>query len=216
VGLGAATDIYPWPWAVHTWIDGEIFSPEHVTNLRDAAVRLADFVMALQSIDTAGGPSPGQHNSFRGVPLSTRHDATREAISLSTGLIDTDAVSAAWEACVHAPAFDGPPVWIHGDLLPTNLLIEDGRLSAVIDFGGLGVGDPSCDLIPAWSLFSRDSRATFRRRMAVDASTWRRGRGWALSVALIALPYYVDTNPTFAALARRMIDEVLADGRLEA
>jgi aminoglycoside phosphotransferase (APT) family kinase protein len=104
-------------------------------------------------------------------------------------------------------------VWIHGDLLPNNLLVDQGRLSAVIDFAGLGVGDPACDMLAAWSLFSGRTREQFRATLSVDDATWIRGRGWALSVALIALPYYRNTNPEFTALATHMIDEVLADHR---
>jgi aminoglycoside phosphotransferase (APT) family kinase protein len=125
--------------------------------------------------------------------------------------IDTGAVTAAWEAALQAPGWHGLPVWIHGDLSPGNLLIERGRLSGVIDFGCLGVGDPACDLIVAWSLLSTETRDVFRAALQVDDATWMRGRGWALSVALIALPYYRSTNPVIVATATHMIGEVLAD-----
>src|SRR5439155_14751042 len=103
------------------------------------------------------------------------------------------------------------PVWIHGDLTPGNLLVEQGRLSAVIDFGCLGVGDPACDLMVAWTLLSGETRDAFRAALAVDDATWARGRGWALSWALIALPYYLETNPVGVGSAWHTIDEVLAD-----
>jgi aminoglycoside phosphotransferase (APT) family kinase protein len=119
-------------------------------------------------------------------------------------------VTAAWEAALQAPAWDGPPVWTHGDLYDGNLLVERGRLAAVIDFGGLGVGDPACDLIVAWSLLSAGIRQAFRTALAVDDATWARGKGWALSVALIALPYYQNTNPVMVANSRNRIAEVLA------
>ena len=119
--------------------------------------------------------------------------------------VDTVAVTAAWEQALGAPAYQGLPVWIHGDLLPGNLLLDEhGRFTAVIDFGGLAVGDPACDLLTAWSLFSRRSRVQFRCQLAVDDATWERGRGWALSVGLIALPYYHKSNPVFARTAARM------------
>ena len=120
-------------------------------------------------------------------------------------------MSRAWEAALAAPVWDRPPVWIHGDLQPGNLLAVRGRLKAVIDFGGLGVGDPACDLMVGWNLFSGTSRDIYRERTGVDDATWNRGRGWALSVALIALPYYQDSNPTLAGMSRRTIDEVLAE-----
>ncbi len=147
----------------------------------------------------------------RGVPLAMRDAPTRAAIAALHGTLDTDAVTAAWEAALQAPAWSHPPVWIHGDLQSGNLLAVEGRLSAVIDFGCLGVGDPACDLIVAWSFLSAETRDVFRAALAVDDATWARGRGWALSTALIALPYYQSTNPVIVANSMRKIDEVLAD-----
>ncbi len=179
--------------------------------MRQTALDLAQFIWALQRIDATDGPRPGTHNFGRGVPLAERDPATRAAIAKLDAMLDTDAVTAAWHAALRAPAWDGPPVWIHGDLEPGNLLVERGRLIAVIDFGGLGVGDPACDLLPAWSLFGGESRVVFRSALAVDDATWARGRGWALSTALIALPYYLETSPVIVAMARHKISEVLAD-----
>jgi aminoglycoside phosphotransferase (APT) family kinase protein len=126
-------------------------------------------------------------------------------------MVDIAAATAAWEAALQASAWGGPPVWVHGDLSPLNLLVERGRLSAVIDFGCLGVGDPACDMMVAWNLLSAETRNVFRAALAVDDTTWARGRGWALSVGLIALPYYQNTNSVLAGIARRAIAEVLAD-----
>jgi aminoglycoside phosphotransferase (APT) family kinase protein len=142
-----------------------------------------------------------------------RDTPTREAIDTLHRSLDADAVTAAWEAALQAPAWQGPPVWIHGDLSPGNLLAVQGRLSAVIDFGCLGVGDPACDLMVAWTLFSGESRDVFRAALSVDDATWGRGRGWALSWALIFIPYYLNTNPVGVGNARHTIDEVLADHR---
>jgi aminoglycoside phosphotransferase (APT) family kinase protein len=136
---------------------------------------------------------------------------TRKAIAALRGMIDVDTATAAWEAALGTPVWHGPPIWVHGDLLPGNLLVKQGRLSAVIDFAGLGVGDPACDLMIAWGLFSGESRDMFRAALTVDDATWARGRGWALSQALIFIPYYLDTNPAGVANARRTLDEVLAD-----
>jgi aminoglycoside phosphotransferase (APT) family kinase protein len=165
----------------------------------------------LQRIDATGGPRPGAHNFGRGVPLAIRDADTRAAIAKLHNLLDTGAVTAAWDADLNAPAWDRPPVWIHGDLHPANLLVDHGRLSAVIDFGGLGVGDPACDFVAAWTLFAGDSRDAFRAALSIDDASWARSRGWALSTGLIALPYYLDTNPVIVAMARRQIEEVLAD-----
>jgi aminoglycoside phosphotransferase (APT) family kinase protein len=145
------------------------------------------------------------------VPLATRDASTRAAIAALGGMIDTEAATAAWEAALQAPVWDAPPVWIHGDLQSGNLLAVEGRLSAVIDFGCLAVGDPACDVMVAWTLFSAETRPAFRAALPVDDATWARGRGWALSTGLIALPYYHITNPVLAGIARRAIAEVLAD-----
>lgn len=140
-----------------------------------------------------------------------RDAETRTAIGDLHGMLDTHAATAAWEAALQAPAWDGPPVWIHGDLQPVNLLVHQGRLSAVIDFGGLGVGDPACDVMIAWTFLSANTRDVFRAALAVDDATWARGRGWALSFGLIALPYYQHTNPALAAIARHAIAEAVGD-----
>lgn len=208
---GTPGEGYPWQWSVYRWLEGETATIERIANPGQAARNLAQFIAALQQIDPTGGPPPGAHNSFRGVPLFTRDAETRAAIASLDGMLDTDAVTAAWDAALQAPAWHGPPVWIHGDLAPLNLLAERGELSAVIDFGCLGVGDPACDLIVAWNLLSAQTRDVFRAALPVDDTTWARGRGWALSVGLIALPYYQSTNPVLADISRRTIAEVLAD-----
>jgi aminoglycoside phosphotransferase (APT) family kinase protein len=172
---------------------------------------LAQFIAALQRIDPTGGPPPGSHNSFRGVPLAMRDADTRASIATLHGTLDSDAATAAWEAARQSPAWSAPPVWIHGDLQSGNLLAQQGRLSGVIDFGCLGVGDPACDLQVAWNLLSSETRDVFRAALPVDDATWARGRGWALSVGLIALPYYQTTNPVLAGISRRAIEQVLAE-----
>lgn len=210
LAMGIPGERYPWHWSVYQWLEGKNATIGRIADPRQAATELAQFIAALQRIDPTGGPLAGDHN-LRGVPLSVRDTYTREAIAALHGMLDTDAVTTAWEAALQAPEWDRPPVWFHGDLLPGNLLVERGRLSAVIDFGGLGVGDPACDLIVAWGLFSGESRNVFRAALAVDDATWARGRGHALSQALIFIPYYLDTNPVGVGGARRAIDEVLAD-----
>ncbi len=202
---------YPWRWSVYTWLEGENATSKHIADPEQAARDLAQFITALQRIDPTDGPHPERSNSFRGVPLSTRDAETRVAITELDGMLDTSAVTAAWDDALLAPAWQGPPVWIHGDISPLNMLVERGRISAIIDFGCLGIGDPACDLQVAWNLLSAQTRDIFRAALSVDDATWARGRGWALSVGLIALPYYQSTNPVLANLARRAIDEVLAD-----
>ena len=210
---GEPSELYASDWSVCRWIEGEEVTLESLGDLSQTARGLAAFVRALQKLDPRGGPAPGAHNFQRGVPLAARDGVTRHAIAGSEGLIDAGAVSAAWEADLRAPVWASAPVWIHGDLLSGNLLAEGGRLKAVIDWGGLGVGDPAIDLLPAWNLFRGQSRAVFRDAVGVDGATWARGRGLALSVAIVALPYYLDTNPAIVRWARHMIAEVLADHR---
>ncbi len=208
LAMGMPAEGYPWRWSVCRWLEGETANIDRIGDLCEAAADLAQFETALQRIDATGGPRP---SGDRGVPLAVRDSRTRAAIAALDGILDTVALTAAWDAALRAPVWHGPPVWIHGDLLPGNLLVVRGRLSAVIDFGVLGVGDPACDLIVAWTLLSGESRDMFRAALSVDEATWARGRGWALSIALIALPYYLDTNPGFAGIAGYTIDEVLAD-----
>lgn len=179
--------------------------------MREAATALAQFVSALHGIDATGGPGPDQYNSFRGVPLARRDPAVRNALAALSGTVDVEAATEVWEASLRAPVWQGQPVWLHGDIHAGNLLVDGGRLSAVIDFGCLGVGDPACDLMVAWNLLTDESRAVLRVALDVDDATWARGRGWALSMALIALPYYRDTNPVIVAASNRTLAEVLAE-----
>jgi aminoglycoside phosphotransferase (APT) family kinase protein len=202
---------YPWGWSVYSWLEGENASLESIADQYQAATDLARFIAALREIDSTGGPPPGPYNALRGEPLANRDTATRQAIKSLDGIIDTRAATDVWESCLEAPAWDGPPAWIHGDLQPGNLLAENGRLSAVIDFGCLAVGDPACDVMAAWTFLSPETRDTFRNSLQVDEATWVRGCGWALSFGLIALPYYQNTNPMLAGIARRSIDEALTD-----
>ena len=202
---------YPWHWSVHQWLDGESVNVERMADSVGLAQDLGGFVAALRRIDAAEGPIAGRDGS-RGVPLARRDAATREAIVQLNGVVDTRAVTAAWEASVRAPTWQRPGVWIHGDLLSGNVLVDGrGRLSAMIDFGCMVVGDPACDVMAAWTLFEAEGREAFRSAIGVDDATWARGRGWALSFALIALPYYMHTNPVFVRDARHVIREVLAD-----
>ena len=211
IARGEPGEGYPWGWSVYGWLEGENATIDRITDRRLLAADLARFIAALQEIDSTGGPLAGSHNFYRGVPLAMRDKPTRKALASCGGLIDTEAALAAWEASLHVPLWEDAPVWVHGDIQSGNLLAVDGQLSAVIDFGGLGVGDPAVDLIVAWNLLSADARPILREALDIDDATWLRGRGWALSVSLIALPYYQTTNPTLAGISRYAIGEVLAD-----
>jgi aminoglycoside phosphotransferase (APT) family kinase protein len=206
VALGAPGEGYPSEWAIHEWLDGDDASGAPL-DLRRAAVDLAGVLLALRSIDPAGGPGP----AGRGGPLAQRDDAVREAIGALGDAVDAEAVTAAWEESLAAPAWDGPPTWIHGDIDARNLLVTDGRITGLLDWGCACVGDPACDVKAAWAVLDAETRPIFRGRLGVDDATWSRGRGWALSQALIALPYYMDTYPVIVREARRWLAEALAD-----
>ncbi|WP_027057685.1 aminoglycoside phosphotransferase family protein [Mesorhizobium loti] len=209
LAMGVPAGDYPWHWSVYGWIEGETAKRERISDLSQFAADLASFLVALKRIDPTGGPAPGQHNFFRGGPLAVYDGETRRAITALGNHIDASLASAVWEAAL-AATWKGPPVWFHGDVSWGNLLVEAGRLSAVIDFGTSGVGDPSCDLAIAWTLFEGESREVFRTGLAVDDATWARGRGWALWKALITVAGHIN-NQAEVEKSRRVIDEVLAD-----
>ncbi len=212
---GAPAEGYPFNWSVYRWLEGETASTERVDDLIEFATTLADFLAALQRIDPAGGPPPGRHNFFRGGPLTVYDAETRQAIVALEGRIDVVAAAAVWEAAL-AATWHGPPVWFHGDIAAGNLLVEGGRLSAVIDFGTSGVGDPSCDLAIPWTFFQGEGRDAFRAALRPDDATWKRGRGWALWKALITLAGHIDADPPVAAKVRREIDDIVADHQRDA
>jgi aminoglycoside phosphotransferase (APT) family kinase protein len=208
LGKGKPAEGYPWGWSVLRWLDGENPTVDDLAEPHALAEDLAEFVIALRGIDPGDGPAAG-----RGVPLSTRDTSTRAALAALPSLIDTDAATAVWEEVLAIPEWTGRPAWVHGDLSPGNVLVTGGKLNAVIDFGGVGVGDPTVDLVVAWNLLPAPARDTFRAALEVDDATWARGRGWALSIALIQLPYYRHTNPVLTASSLHVIGEVLADVR---
>jgi aminoglycoside phosphotransferase (APT) family kinase protein len=206
VGKGHPEGSYPCPWAIYGWIDGQPYADELVDDERQAARDLAQFVVELRRIEpVVGAPRAGRQ------PLRELDAVTRVAIKSARGVVDSDAATAAWERALKAPPWEGAPVWIHTDLLRPNLLVHGGRLCAVIDFGGVGIGDPAADVIAAWSVFSHPGRSVFRAALDVDDGTWKRARGFALHQAALIIPYYGDTNPGFVALAKRTVEEVLAD-----
>ncbi|MFE4974406.1 aminoglycoside phosphotransferase family protein [Kitasatospora sp. NPDC056651] len=207
LAVGRPAGGYPWEWSVLRWLDGtnpvagSLGAPEALA--RD----LAGFVNALRAADPAGGPA-----AQRSTPLAARDGATRTAIAQLSGHLDAAAATALWERALRLPGYDGPPVWMHGDLTPGNLLISrTGRLAAVIDFAQMGVGDPTADLIPAWNLLPAAARPAFRAAVGADEAMWARGRAWAFSIALVTIPYYRHTDQARTANARRVVREVLAD-----
>jgi len=206
---GEPSDAYPWTWAVLSWIDGENAFDAAIPDLPQAVRDVAAVMRALWRIDVGNGPRA--RTGRRGTSLVTTEAQTRRAIEQSHDLVDTGAVTAAWESALCTPEWDRAPVWFHGDIARGNLLVRDGRIAALIDFGSIAVGDPACDLVIAWDLFDASTRPMLRAALDVDDATWERGRGWALCTALWALPYYLHTNPPMVRQARSKIAQVLAD-----
>jgi aminoglycoside phosphotransferase (APT) family kinase protein len=201
---------FPYPWSVYRWLDGELASQARIDDLPGFATALARFLTALGRVDATGGPGPGQHNFFRGGPLDTYEEEALEAIHALGDEIPRDDVERVW-ADAMASSWDRDPVWFHGDVATGNLLVRDGRLAAVLDFGTSGVGDPACDTVIAWTFLSGESRDRFRAELAVDADTWSRGRGWGLWKALITLVGHLERDSPDAAVPRRDIERILAD-----
>ncbi len=220
VARGAPGCGFPRPWSIYRWLRGDPATAERVEDLSVFASDLAGFLAALYTIDPTGGPVAGEHSFFRGGRLTTYDRDARAAIAALDGEIDTDGATEIWEAALAAP-WHGPLVWVHGDMTASNLLVVDGRLSAVIDFGCSAVGDPACDLAIAWTFFHGESRDKFRNRLPLDDATWTRARGWALWKALITLVDALragDHRGEVAArrfgwrlTARQVIEETLAD-----
>lgn len=208
VATGCPGADYPCLWGVYRWLDGFVATPKRIVDADAFASDLARFVRALVRVDTAGAPPP----SWRGMPLRTRDEAVRVAIGELEGVIDTAAATAAWEHAIRAPEWKRASVWIHGDLMRGNVLVDaHGRLSAVLDWASACAGDPANDAMAAWTLLPAAPRLSFRDEIGCDDATWARGRGWALSCALIALPYYAESNRFMVVNAQRTLAEVLAD-----
>ncbi|HZZ36540.1 MAG TPA: aminoglycoside phosphotransferase family protein [Caulobacteraceae bacterium] len=209
LALGEPDLGYPWRWSVYRWLEGAPAALAPIDDLIAFARAVAEFLVSLQRIDPAAGPVAGSHSFWRGGPLITYDAETRDAIAALDGEIDPAAATDAWNAALDG-SWRGPPVWVHGDVAVGNLLLKEGRLSAVIDFGCCAVGDPACDLAIAWTLFEGESRDAFRAALPLDEATWARGRGWALWKGLITLAN-ARIGETRRQESRRVIEEVLSD-----
>lgn len=210
IAMGQPAFGYPWKWSVYRWIQGEPASTANIINMNDFVVNLAEFMNALEKIDASDAPLPGEHSFYRGGDLKIYDNETRQAIAKLAYEINSNIALLIWESAL-ATNWKNAPVWVHGDISPGNLLVDNGKLSAVIDFGQLTGGDPACDLAIAWTMFDNESRARFREAIALDDETWQRGRAWALWKALIVASRLSGTNPREIENSRRSIDVIIAD-----
>ena len=216
VAMGKPSKKYPFSWSIYRWIDGEsVYSQDFdQMHLLQLAIQLAEFLNELHTIDSAGGPLPGFHNFYRGDSPSVYDTETRSAIAQLQGFINTEAVMSVWEKAISSK-WSKKPVWIHGDLSVGNILIKDNKLIAVIDFGQMGVGDPACDLVIAWTFLKNESRKLFRSCVGLDSDTWARARGWALWKALITIVPLQDRNSSEVRKQKKIIDAILDEHKLE-
>ena len=210
LAMGTPSHGFPWNWSVYRWIPGEATSHENINSLPDFSRQLAAFLASLQRIDAASGPRPGPDNFYRGGSLAVYDDQARSAIAALGERINKRAAGRVWSTAL-STCWERSPVWVHGDISMGNLLLNRGSLAAVIDFGQLAVGDPACDLAIAWTLPRGDSREVFRKTLALDPSTWQRGRAWALWKAMVVAAGMTTANADEGEQCWRVIDEVTAD-----
>jgi aminoglycoside phosphotransferase (APT) family kinase protein len=201
---------YPWKWSIYRWLEGETAASAGITDLSEFAIDLADFLKALHKIDTIGGPPAGLHSFFRGGSLSVYDNETRRSITALKNRINVAMATEVWEAAFSI-TWKNPPVWVHGDISAGNLLVSGGKLSAVIDFGQLVIGDPACDLAINWTLFQGKSRDAFQKAISLDKGTWARARGWTLWKALVVAAGFTDPNNSESKQCWRIIEEIITD-----
>lgn len=201
---------YPWNWSIYWWIPGETVAVMPVMDKCDCAIRLAQFLLALESIDPTGGPHAGEHSFYRGGSLEIYEVETRRSIDYLKAKIDTRLATEVWELALRSK-WTQPGVWVHGDLSAGNLLVQKGCLAAVLDFGQVAVGDPACDLAVTWTLFSGESRELFRSMLTFDEGTWARGRAWTLWKALVVAAGFTNPNNAESQRCWYILDDILTD-----
>ena len=202
IALGLPCKEYPWHWSINKWLEGEPSSVESINDMNQFAMQLGRFLNEFHQIDATGGPPAGEHNFYRGGALSAYDDEMRKAIPLIQNPEVKNLVEQLWNEAISSFWKEGP-VWVHGDIAVGNLLVKQGALSAIIDFGQLAIGDPACDLAITWNLFTGDSRKVFRSSLPLDRDTWVRALGWTLWKALCW--------PIKGTDVKRIINDVLKD-----
>ncbi|WP_347552956.1 aminoglycoside phosphotransferase family protein (plasmid) [Pseudalkalibacillus hwajinpoensis] len=213
IAKGYPSQEYPFPWSINKWLKGETLTSKNILDVNQFARDLGAFLIEFQSVDASGGPFAGKHNFYRGGDLAVYDQETRDAINANTDTLNTSLLDETWELSLSSKFF-GHPVWIHGDMAPGNILTKDGKLSAVIDFGILGVGDPSCDYAMAWTFFKDESRKVFKDILNTDEETWNRARGWALWKSLITYNWNRRSNKETAEDSYNIINTIQEDYEL--
>ena len=209
LALGRPSRFYPWKWSVYKLIPGKDAASINIKDLNIIAGKLADFLLALHCIDIKNAPMPGEHNFYRGGALNTYDLQTRQALNTLKNIDKAKAIKL-WDEAIHT-AREDQPVWIHGDISPGNLLIEADKLSAVIDFGLMAVGDPACDLAIAWTFFNKSSRELFQKKLNLDKNTWHRGQAWALWKGAIIASGMSNSNIVEKKQAHSTLEAILND-----
>ncbi|MCP3765061.1 aminoglycoside phosphotransferase family protein [Domibacillus sp. A3M-37] len=213
IAKGKANEEYPFPWSINKWIEGETVTRENVKDLKQFANDLGEFLIELQSIDASEGPLAGAHNFYRGAPLSVYDHESRNAIKNNRDVFDESILTRLWDLALDSK-WERDPVWLHGDIAVGNILVQDGKLSSVIDFGVLGVGDPSCDAAIAWTFFDNESRKVFKDVLNIDEGTWNRARGWALWKALITYEEHKNSDIIKSKEAYNVILTIVEDSTI--
>jgi aminoglycoside phosphotransferase (APT) family kinase protein/GNAT superfamily N-acetyltransferase len=216
ISMGRPSDVYPWNWSVYKWIEGESANHLSCDNkvLNSIGLSLAKFINELHKIDTTNAPEPGAHNFYRGGHPSVYSEETYRAINNLSEVINTQAATELWERAI-STRWNDKPVWVHGDFASGNVIIKDKQLAAVIDFSGICVGDPACDLVIAWTFLKGESRELFKKSVGLDKDTWDRARGWALWKALITLNNIKNKNSDQAIVQIELISDLLKESEIQ-
>jgi aminoglycoside phosphotransferase (APT) family kinase protein len=210
VARGNPSESFPWPWSIYRWLPGETVTAEKIPDMRELAIDLANFLLAFHRIPPDDGPASGARNFHRGGLLAEYNRQARTAIKALASIHDRDAIARIWAAAVKT-RWQQNPVWVHGDFAPRNLLLTNGRLSGVIDFGQLGVGDPACDLAVAWTILKGESRQLFRNAMKMDAATWLRAKAWVVWKSAILITGHSSGPQAEITIANANLAEVMGD-----
>ena len=208
IAIGNPGAGYPLPWSVFTWLRGKPATADNCSESDSYAIDLADFIVAVRALDTRGRTHDGKG---RGGDLLSHDEWMRECLTNSEGLIDVATLRAVWAEMRDIPRGDTPDVMNHGDLIPPNMLVAEGRLVGVLDVGGLGAADPALDLVSAWHLLDTERRQLLRNHLGCDEAVWQRGRAWAFEQAMGAVWYYVESSPTMSTGCRRILERIVTD-----